>query len=210
MKAATTADAPLRTVESHLRANGYAVLTGRKPRRWRRPPSRTEADVVAVRGPSSTGPEGVAHCEMDLENSAAVGLDPALGVANDRWDVIVGEVRNGLSDFNPALRDRHRLHAVLSSAGDVFGAPLKDVVDGLLATGRIVTPTAQVRLVAFETVAALAGREVRLHEIFWMGDPQLSAALLSARGRRPRRPIGYTAGIRRWAWTATATAVSRE
>lgn len=212
MKAAVMGAEPLRVVESHLRTNGYTVLRGRDRPRWRKSPLRnpTDAVVLAARPLSADGTGGDARNDPEFKNRAEVEVDPALAIATDRWDVIVGEIRNGPSDFNPELRDPQRLRAMLSRVGDVFGASKDDIVGGLLATGRIVTPTAQVRLVAFETFPAVAGAQVRLHEIFWMGNSQVLPTWPSVQQRNLRRPIKATAGIGRWAWTAIATAISQD
>ena len=64
-------------------------------------------------------------------------VDPALGVATDRSDVIIGEVKRGVATSNPALRDPRFLHGVFRRVGDVFGAPYDEVVDELARTGLV-------------------------------------------------------------------------
>lgn len=207
-------DAALELVEAYLQVNGYFVVTElelhvREADTYR---TLTDVDIVAVRHSSSTGPAHYRHGGGAAECLLAGEVDPALGSALDRCDVVIGEVKRGEACFNPALRDPWVLHAVLRRVGDVSRAPLDEVVDELVRSGRVVTPGAQVRLIAFgshgsvtdglvmhhthlvEWLNRVLTRHRELFEITSFADPVLSLLALAARVDRPlaARPVEPT------------------
>ncbi len=144
-------DPALALAVAYLRLNGYFLLTEqelhvREPAGYR---ALTDIDIIALRPPDSPGPAhlrlgpGVAECLIVTE------VDPALAVDTSRFDVIVGEVKTGGAELNSALRTPAALHAALRHTGDIYTAPLDQVVDALIAGGSATTTTARVRLVVF-------------------------------------------------------------
>lgn len=193
-------------VEAYLRVNGYFMVTDLEFHILEDGTYRTltDVDVVALRHPSLPDPahyqgssDGVVECILSRE------VDPALGVATDRCDVIIGEVKRGEARFNPALRNPQVLYAVVSRIGDVFGKPADAIVDELTATGRSETPDAQVRLAAFGSHGSVAqgtvihhdhimawlngmlARHQDLFEISNFSDPVLSLLALAGRIGHP-------------------------
>ena len=145
-------DPAVALVSAYLRVNGYFLLTEFEVHRREASGLRTltDVDLVALRPPTAAGPAHYRGSEEGAEECLVVTeVDPDLGVAEDRFDVLICEVKKGGAGFNPAIVTPAVLHAALRRVGDVVAAPIDDVVDGLLATGTIRTPGAQVRLVAF-------------------------------------------------------------
>jgi len=213
-------DAAAELVTAYLRVNNYFVLNDLEFHLWEDGGYRavTDVDIVAVRHRTPVGPvhyrntSGIVECLLGGE------VDPVLGVATDRCDVIIGEVKRGEASFNPALRDPRVLHGVFTRIGDVFESSLDEVIDELGATGRAVAPRAQARLVAFghggsvvngmamphahmlEWLAAAMARHQELFEISVLSDPVLSIlALMSRMGyplqRTRRQPPTQTGRI---------------
>ncbi len=200
-----SSDAALALIEAYLGINGYFVLTDlevhtRKDGAYR---ALTDIDVVAVRHPSPPGPAHYAARDGAVECLLVGEVDPALRVATDRCDVIIGEVKRGEASLNPMLRDRRVIHAALRRVGDVFGTDLDGIVDGLINDGRVSTPRAEVRLVAFGSHGSVPrvqvlhhdelvdwlnlvfGRHRDLYEITAFPDPTLSLLSLAARVDAP-------------------------
>lgn len=192
-------------VATYLRLNDYFVLNDIEMHLWEDGGYRTvtDVDIVAVRHRSPLGPIHYRDSAGVVECTLAGEVDPALGVATDRCDVIIGEVKRGEARFNPAIRDPRVLHGVFRRIGDVFGEPIDDVIDELAHTGRAITPWSQVRLVAFghggsaangtvmshaHLVSWLTGALTRHRDLFEISvspDPVLSLlALFSRVGRR--------------------------
>jgi hypothetical protein len=136
---------------AYLRLNGYFLITEqdlhvREPTGYR---SLTDIDIIAIRPPAAPGPvhhRAGAHIEECL---IVTDLDPALEADATRFDVIIGEVKTAEASLNPALRTPGALHAALRRTGDLYTAPLDEVVDQLALHGASITPTARTRLVAF-------------------------------------------------------------
>jgi hypothetical protein len=159
-------DTALDLVVAYLRVNDYFVVTELElheetPHGFR---TLTDVDVLAVRFPSAPGTAHYHGGEGAVECLLAGNVDPALGAATDRCDVIIGEVKRGEAAFNPALRDPRVLHAVLRRLGDAARAPLDHVVDQLARRGRTLTPAAQIRLVAFGAHGSVANGVVVRHD----------------------------------------------
>lgn len=195
-------------VAAYLRLNDYFVLNDIEMHLWEDGNYRavTDVDIVAIRHRSPAGPVHYRDAPGVVECLLAGEVDPALGVATDRCDVIIGEVKRGEASFNSAMRDPRVLHGVFRRVGDVFGAPIDDVIDELAATGRALTPWSQVRLVAFahggsvpkgmvishaHLVEWLTGALARHHDLFEISvfsDPVLSLLALMSR-------VGHPVGI---------------
>ncbi|HEX6299313.1 MAG TPA: hypothetical protein VF148_02465 [Acidimicrobiia bacterium] len=146
-----SADPALALTVAYLRLNGYFLLAEqelhiREPAGFR---TLTDIDVIALRPPTAPGPphhrlgQGVEECLIITD------IDPTLDVDTSRFDVIVGEVKTAEAELNPALLTPGALHATLRRIGNLYGIPLDQVVDGLIADGSATTPTARVRLVVF-------------------------------------------------------------
>ncbi|MCH8899140.1 MAG: hypothetical protein IH942_01450 [Acidobacteria bacterium] len=198
-------DAALELVEAYLAVNDYFVLTEFELHEWRRDRYRTltDVDVVAVRLPSPRGAVHYHDGDGTVECLLAGEVDPALGVATDRCDVIIGEVKRGEASFNPALRDPRVLHAVLRRVGVVTETPPDEVVDELSLVGWAATPWAQLRLVAFGSRGSVSDgtvirhdhmmdwlngvleRHRELFEVSSFSDPVLSLLAFAARIDRP-------------------------
>lgn len=159
-----SADPALDLVVAYLRLNGYFLITEqelhiREPAGFR---TLTDIDIIALRPPTASGP---AHHELGQgveECLIVTDVDPALEVDTGRFDVIVGEVKTGEAELNPALLTPGSLHATLRRTGDLYGIHLDQVVDDLIADGGSTTQTARVRLVAFAGHGHL-GRATTVH-----------------------------------------------
>lgn len=198
-------DAALELVAAYLHVNDYFVVTELELHEWDGDRFRTltDVDVVAVRLPS---PRGAVHHRGDdgaVECLLAGEVDPALGVATDGCDVIIGEVKRSEASFNPALRDPRVLHAVLRRVGDVLHTPPDGFVDELSRVGRAATPWAQLRLVAFGAYGSVSNgivihhghmvdwlngvlaRHRDLFEVTSFSDPVMSLLAFASRIGRP-------------------------
>ncbi len=164
-------------VVAYLRVNGYFILTDLELHVLEDGSYRTltDLDIVAVRHPTLPGPahhkggqtaNGVVECLLTEE------VDPSFDITTDRFDVVIGEVKRGTADFNPALKDPRVLHAAARRVGDVFGAPIDEVTKALASTGRFRTETTQVRLVAFGSDGEVVDGTTVHHEqmVRWLND----------------------------------------
>jgi hypothetical protein len=145
-------DPAVALVSAYLRLNGYFLLTEFEvhDRREGRLRTLTDVDILALRPPTATGPPHYAGSSHGTEECLVVTeVDPAFGVAERLFDIVIGEVKKGGAAVNPSLATPSVLHAALRRVGDVLGLPTDRVVDGLMARGSVLTATAQVRLVAF-------------------------------------------------------------
>lgn len=101
-------------VESYLRLNGYLTLSEfeiqkrAKDGGW---DTVTDVDMVAVRLP---GPVYAADAHSIADTRFLLIEDPALELAENCIDVIVGEVKQGEAVFNPGLTSHAALHTVLN------------------------------------------------------------------------------------------------
>lgn len=200
-----SSDAALALVKAYLAINGYFVLTGLEVHTLQGDSYRTltDIDVIALRHPAPPGPVHYGAGDGAVECLLVGDVDPALRVATDRCDVIIAEVKRGEAGLNPMLRDPRVLHAALRRIGYVFGTDLDGIVDGLIDTGRVSTPRAEVRLVAFGSHGSVPGAQVLRHDdlIGWLNrvfdhhrdlygitafsDPTLSLVALATRLDRP-------------------------
>ncbi len=147
-------DIAVNLVESYLRLNGYMTLSEFEVQR-RQPDGRfktvTDVDVMGIRFPGEPGP-GTAHAER--EGELLLMDDPALELEPESIDVIIGEVKQGPADFNPALKDHGVLFSMLRRLEWIYPLTLNEVIDGLQRHGVHRAPArgggaVRTRLVAF-------------------------------------------------------------
>ncbi len=121
-------DIAVNLVENYLRLNGYLTLSEFEVSRKNdegRFETVTDVDIMAIRfpGPVFAGdPHDDDDCEMLLID------DPVLAMEEGVVDVIIGEVKQGLAEFNPGIREHVVLHSMLRRVEYLFSEPLLDVV----------------------------------------------------------------------------------
>lgn len=159
-----SSDPALALAVAYLRINGYFLLTEQELHVPDASGYRaiTDIDVIALRPPTAPGPAHHRSGRPVEECLIVTEVDPGLDVDTTRFDVIIGEVKTAGAELNPALRTPGALHAGLRRTGDLYGAPLDEVVDGLAADGVATTTTARVRLVVF-AAHGHAGRTTTIH-----------------------------------------------
>lgn len=140
-------DTAVALVQTYLHVNGYFTVTeyplveALKRGQVR---SRTDLDIIAFR--FAPGEETRAR----LRGDTARHVDPLLKAPLDAPDMIIGEVKEGATRFNEAMRDEHVLRAALARFGCCPPAAADPVVHSLLTDGAARTPAGHhVRLVAF-------------------------------------------------------------
>lgn len=146
-----SADPALSLTIAYLRLNGYFLVTEqelhvKEPTGYR---TLTDIDVIALRPPTAPGPRHHHLGQAVAECLVVTDVDEQLDVDPNRFDVIVGEVKTGQAEMNAALRTPGALHAALRRTGDIYDAPLDNVVDDLIGVGSATTETARARLAAF-------------------------------------------------------------
>ena len=108
-------------VQTYLQLNGYftsaespiIAAAGRHGFR-----SITDIDVLAFRFPSSLEGAQVVPVSKGAPHAIDTSeLDPGLGIAPDRIDMIIGEVKEGRVGINSSARDPEVLKAVISRLG---------------------------------------------------------------------------------------------
>lgn len=134
-------DIAVSLVESYLRLNGCFTLTefqvqqpvAGQPGRYE---TATDLDILAVRLPWAAetvhrrhGPSGEHPDEIILRT------DPILGLLPDLPDLLIGEVKEGASQLNRALRTPEVLHVALRRAGCCPEEHIGDVAALLLRAG---------------------------------------------------------------------------
>lgn len=154
-------------VRSYLHVNGfftvteYPVLELDGPGRFQ---AATDIDLVAFRLPGAGG--------LTAAGGKPVGLpfepDPALGVAADRAEMLIAEVKHGKAELNRGARDRGVLRSVLTRFGFCPASDVERVVERLSSRGSAELPSGvRVRLVAF---GSLPGRGLRGAHRVLLGD----------------------------------------
>ena len=153
-------DTAVALVESYLRLNGYFTVTeyqiqhpaARQPGRFE---TATDLDILAVRFPWAAEtvlrhPDrpGEQRCEILLAG------DPAISPAQDKPDLIIGEVKEGLAEFNRKLQTPEVLYAALRRTGCCPEEHIRDAAEALLHGGEFVQPPdhgigCRIRLAAF-------------------------------------------------------------
>jgi len=140
-------DTAVSLVQSYLYMNGYftvteyPVLEVLASGEYR---TVTDVDVLALRLPGAGG------YEVSGGGVPLIAPDPALGIVDDRLDLIIAEVKEGKAELNSAARDPAVLTAALRRFGRIDDATAEDVVSQLLENGEAEHPAgARVRLCAF-------------------------------------------------------------
>ena len=138
-------------VQAYLRVNGYftvseyPIVEAVGSDRYQ---TATDLDILAFRFPGAgrfvPGRQGSTKAVERFEPA------PELGCPPDRADMIIGEVKEGLAEFNRSGQRPPVLEAALARFGCCPRHETKHVVDELLKTGTSVSGAGhQVRLVAF-------------------------------------------------------------
>ncbi len=147
-------DIAVNLVESYLRLTGYLTLSEFEVQR-RQPDGHfktvTDVDVMGIRFPGTSHP-GAPHAAA--EGEMLMIDDPVLQLEAEAIDVIIGEVKQGPADFNPALKDHGVLFSMLRRLEWIYPVELNDVIEGLQRRGVHSAPargggTVRTRLVAF-------------------------------------------------------------
>lgn len=139
-------------VQAYLRVNGYftvseyPILAASGGGGYR---SVTDLDILAFRFPFATKhPEG---WQRNSRNEAPLVLpDPALAIAADQPDMLIGEVKEGRAVLNAAATNPDVVGAALVRFGCSPPDDTASVVDRLLRMGRVTPASRHVpRLMAF-------------------------------------------------------------
>lgn len=145
-------DSAVSLVQTYLRVNGYFTVT-EFPVVELIPDASfrmaTDLDLLACRFPAAA--RMVVHRGGSSARDDLVVLDPALEVPEDTLDMIVGEVKESLAEFNPSGLRRDVLAAALARFGCCRpGGHAQEVVGRLVTDGSATTSHGHlVRLVAF-------------------------------------------------------------
>jgi hypothetical protein len=136
-------------VQAYLQLNGYftsaeyPIIAGAGRNGFR---TITDIDILAFRFPSGFPAPSTRHQPQGLDMT---DVDKGLGVAPDKIDMIIGEVKEGRVGINSGIRDPEVLKAVISRFGNTAEEDDR-VMQDLINTG---TATLQsgysVRLIAF-------------------------------------------------------------
>lgn len=158
-------------VQAYLRVHGYFTVSEYPIlEAMRRGDHRvaTDIDILAVRFPQACllVPRQGHGEEADMELTTP---DAALGVPQDRVDMIVGEVKIGAAELNKAATDPAVLRSALMRFGCCDRQDTVRVVDALLREGRTTNPAGhQVRMVAFGSIAP--ARPHPTYQVVLLGD----------------------------------------
>lgn len=127
-------------VQAYLRVNGYFTVAEYpivEAMRKGGIRTATDLDILAFRF------AGAGRCLHEDRRRARAQpgfeCDPALGVASDRSDMIIGEVKEGHAELNAGARDPFVARSALVRFGCCAGQDVDAVVQHLLADGRAVT-----------------------------------------------------------------------
>lgn len=146
-------DVAVNLVESYLRLNGYLTLSELEIQAMNERgtyDTLTDVDVLGFRFPGDTfvadGPPSEARLLLFV--------DEVLDLADERIDVIIGEVKQGEAVFNPSLTRPAVLRSVLHRLQWVYAEGIEGVVDRLGKGGISLDPARgggeiRTRLVAF-------------------------------------------------------------
>lgn len=124
-------DVAVNLVESYLRLNGYLTLSEIEVQARKADgtfETLTDVDIVALRFPGDTY---VAEASNPDHSRLLQITDEVLDLADDRIDVIIGEVKQGEAVFNPSLNLSPVLRSVLRRLGWVYAEGIEDVVERL-------------------------------------------------------------------------------
>jgi hypothetical protein len=145
-------DAAVGLVQAYLHVNGYftvveyPVLEAGRAGQVR---TVTDLDILAYRF-AGAGHDLVTGRGHEPMAPTAFGVDPMLGCASDRPDMIVGEVKEGKARLNAPLRDPGVLEVALTRFGCCPAEYASDLTRQLLSRGHAMTPAGHaIRMVAF-------------------------------------------------------------
>jgi len=147
-------DVAVNLVESYLRLNGYLTLSEIEVQARNRDGTfgpLTDVDIDGFRFPGDTY---VAEAPAPDQTRLLLISDEVLDLADDRIDVIVGEVKQGEAVFNPSLSNPKVLQSVLRRVGWVYADGIEGVVERLSQGGISFDPARgggeiRTRMVAF-------------------------------------------------------------
>lgn len=143
-------------IRAYLQVNGYFTLSELPVIRRRRHGTYeqvTDIDILALRFPRAR--HLVSEGRPGPDDDLTFAHDPELDVPEDAMDMIIGEVKEGRPDINPALRSRETLYTALVRSGCCPPGALDRVVEDLRNHGeaRLEEPASgtscRIRLVAF-------------------------------------------------------------
>lgn len=143
-------------VQSYLQLNGFLTVAEQPVIRGLRGgqySQLTDLDIVGVRFPGAAivVPRGRPGPQDDLR----LKTDPALGLASEAVEVVIGEVKEGKARLNDSARSHDVLYAALVRVGCVPEHRLEGVVAELQSRGEARTegdgrwPPCRIRLFAF-------------------------------------------------------------
>lgn len=141
-------------VEAYLRLNGYLTLSEIEVQARGADGSYTtltDVDIVGLRFP---GDMYAAEPSPEEESRMLLITDDVLDLAEDRIDIVIGEVKQGEAVFNPSLFRPAVLRSVLRRVSWAYADGVDDVVDRLSQGGISFDPARgggeiRTRLVAF-------------------------------------------------------------
>jgi hypothetical protein len=137
-------------VQAYLRLNGYFTVSEYPVVEQLRPGNvrtMTDLDILGFRFPGAGQLLARGKTSSDTHRFEP---DPALAVAADRPDMLIGEVKEGKAELNRAARDPRVLEVVLARFGCCTAADAADVVQRLIRAGSVSLPGGHtVRLAAF-------------------------------------------------------------
>lgn len=163
-------DVAVDLVEIYLRVNGYLtlsewqVLALNDRGQW---DTVTDIDIVGVRFPGES--YLAASDDPVIRDTLRVAGDLLL-LDNARFDVIIGEVKQGEAVFNPSLSRPEAIRGIMSRLSHLYPGPiLEGVVADLAAKGSCVTqgPGAEVRtrIVAFGQAEAAGPNVIPIADV---------------------------------------------
>lgn len=136
-------------VQAYLQLNGYftsaeyPIIAGAGRNGFR---TLTDIDILAFRFPSGVPVLQERKTPQGLDTTE---VDAGLGVAPDKVDMIIGEVKEGRVGINSGVRDPAILRAVIGRFGD-SNEEDESVVQSLLSSGSAILANGYaVRLIAF-------------------------------------------------------------
>lgn len=121
-------DIAVNLVENYLRLTGYLTLSEfevQKRDATGRFKTVTDVDIMAIRMPGAIF-VGDPHHPTDHEMLEID--DPALGLEDETIDVIIGEVKQGPAELNPAIKDHAVLHSMLRRVEWLYAEPIHVVI----------------------------------------------------------------------------------
>lgn len=139
-------------VQSYLRLNGYFTITEFPVIQSMRHGGHrvaTDLDILAFRFPRA-GSLITRSGSSSVHDSTIARTDPALGLAPEEPDMIIGEVKEGRAELNKGAREPAVLRAALARFGCCDEHEVDALVDDLLRRGRATAAEGHhIRLVAF-------------------------------------------------------------